>query len=57
MPYLRHSLAPEVHYPPGSLMRNQERSQTGPTLDHIESHKKAFSRHRHACARADTPPG
>ena len=52
-----HSLVPEGQHPPGSLMRNEKRSQTDTALDHVESHKKAISRHRHAWARADTPPG
>jgi DNA repair protein endonuclease SAE2/CtIP C-terminus len=63
-PCLRHSHphSPEGQNPPGSRTRKETHPRTGPAsnLHHqhdIESHKKAISRHRHAWARATTPPG
>ena len=60
-PCLRQS---RFHSPEGlkSHTRKEKRAHTGPTSDlnrrhDIESHKKAISRHRHAWARAITPPG
>ena len=55
--------SPEAPYPAGSRTRKERQPpQSGPTPDlhrqsGIESHKKAISRHRHAWARAKTPPG
>ena len=49
--------------PPKSQTRKEKRAHTGPSTSNlnrrqdIESHKKAISRHRHAWARATTPPG
>ena len=56
------SHSPGCQNPPKSQTRKGKRAHTGPTSDDhrrrdIESHKKAISRHRHAWARATTPPG
>ena len=61
-PCLRQSRShsPTGQNPPKSQTRKEKRAHTGPTSDRqhdIESHKKAISRHRHAWARATTPPG
>jgi hypothetical protein len=58
-----HSHSPEGQKnPPKSQTRKEKRAHTGPTSDlrrqhDIQLHKKAISRHRHAWARATTPPG
>ena len=56
------SHSPEGRNPLKSQTRKEKRAHTGPTPDlrrqqDIKSHKKAISRHRHAWARAATPPG
>jgi len=63
-PCLRQSRShsPGGKNPPKFQRRKEKRAYTGPMSDlhrqhEIESHKKAISRHRHAWARATTPPG
>ena len=64
-PCLRQSRShsPGGESPPKSQKRKEKRAHTRPSSadlnrqQDIELHKKAISRHRHAWARANTPPG